>query len=212
MLQRICFAVKVDSSKKMKVGDRVKLDLTFDPLALQADLARLPDSAWIEHFVSQNFEGDWSVIPLRGPAGATHPVMMIYSDPTCTRFSDTPFLEQTPYIREVLSAFACPLQAVRLMRLAPRSRIKEHTDHDLSVEDGVARLHVPIVTNANVQFLLNGTQVILREGDCWYLRLSDPHSVNNNGSTDRVHLVIDAVVNPWLVEQIGRSSSAHQKK
>jgi hypothetical protein len=49
-----------------------------------------------------------------------------------------------------------------------------------------------------VEFLLNGTRVILKAGSCWYLRLSDPHSVANRGTGDRVHLVIDASVNEWV--------------
>lgn len=178
--------------------DRVKLDLAFDASLLQEDLRNLQASSWIDHFVKQNYDGDWSVIPLRGPATATHPVMMIYSDPTCTEFANTPFLDSTPHCRRVLEKFHCPLQAVRLMKLGPGSRIKEHTDYDLTAESGTARLHIPIVTNARVDFKLNGTRVLLSEGECWYLRLSDPHSVENQGKSDRVHLVIDARMNEWL--------------
>ncbi len=185
-----------------QMQDRVKLDLTFDASLLQEDLRSLQSSGWVDHFVKQNYDGDWSVIPLRGPATATHPVMMIYSDPTCTEFGDTPFLDSTPYYRSVLNRFHCSLQAVRLMKLGPGSRIKEHTDHDLSAESGTARLHIPIVTNAGVDFKLNGTRVVLGEGECWYLRLSDPHSVENNGESDRVHLVIDVQVNAWLEEML----------
>jgi len=178
--------------------DRVKLNLTFDPQLLQDDLKQLQSTDWIGHFVKQNYEGDWSVIPLRGPAAATHPVMMIYSDPTCTTFADTPFLDHSPYFRRVLDSFACQMQAVRLMKLSAGSRIKEHTDYDLASENGTVRLHIPIVTNDDVRFTLNGTRVVLNEGECWYLRLSDPHAVDNDGQTDRVHLVIDARVNEWL--------------
>jgi hypothetical protein len=39
-------------------------------------------------------------------------------------------------------------------------------------------------------------------GSVWYLRLSDPHSVYNKGNTDRVHLVIDAVANDWMMTMI----------
>lgn len=182
--------------------DRVKLRLTFDPELLQKDLEQMQSSEWIDHFVQQNYDGDWSVIPLRGPAGATHPVMMIYSDPTCTDFVNTPFLENSPYFRVVLDSFKCPLRAVRLMKLSPGSRIKEHTDHDLAAENGTARLHIPIATNDGVNFRLNGSRVVLKEGECWYLRLCDPHSVENNGLSDRVHLVIDADVNTWLKTQL----------
>ncbi|HEY1473315.1 MAG TPA: aspartyl/asparaginyl beta-hydroxylase domain-containing protein [Pseudolabrys sp.] len=178
--------------------DRLRLPLTFDPVLLARDLQGLAAVGWIDHFVKQNYEGDWSVIPLRGKAGATHPVMMIYSDPTATEFEDTPMLRDCPYFREVLGAFECPLQAVRLMRLSPGSIIKEHTDHDLSAEQGTARIHIPVVTNPGVEFYLNGVRVVLEAGSAWYLRLSDRHSVYNKGDTPRVHLVIDAVVNDWL--------------
>jgi hypothetical protein len=187
--------------------DRARLNLNFDSMCLQADLLKLQGDHWIDHFVTQNYEGDWRVIPLRGPAGATHPVQMIYSDPTCTEFVDTPFLGKANYLRDTLRTFNCPLLAARLMKLSPGSRIKKHTDHDLDAENGTARLHVPILTNDNVDFRLNGTRVVMREGECWYLRLSDPHSVENHGDSDRVHLVLDAVVNPWLTNLIQDSSA-----
>jgi hypothetical protein len=57
------------------------------------------------------------VIALRAPAGAKHPVQMIYSDPTCANFVDTPALAAAPYFREVLGSLDCPPRAVRLMRL-----------------------------------------------------------------------------------------------
>jgi hypothetical protein len=180
--------------------DRLKLPLHFDAAALQRDLARLESDAWIDHFVKQNYSGSWSVIPLRASATATHPVMMIYSDPNCKEFVDTPLLARCPYFQTLLGALQCPLDAVRLMKLTPGSIIKEHSDHDLSFEEGHVRLHIPVQTNPAVEFYLNGERVILAEGECWYLRLSDPHRVSNRGSTDRVHLVIDASVNDWLKE------------
>ena len=66
------------------MNDRAKLDISFGPKRLRDDLLKLSGVDWIDHFVKQNYEGEWSVIPLRGPARAEHPVMMIYSDPTCT--------------------------------------------------------------------------------------------------------------------------------
>ena len=178
--------------------DRVKLALKFDPRRLQDDLSRLNEVPWIDHFVQQNYQGSWSAIPLRGPADAEHPIRMIYSDPGCRDFANTPFLNHCDYFREVLDTFRCPLQAVRLMKLTSGSRIKKHRDHDLSAEMGFARLHIPVTSNAKVDFQLNGRRVVLAEGECWYLRLSDLHSVENRGQEDRIHMVIDAEVNPWL--------------
>jgi hypothetical protein len=185
-----------------RLPDRVRLPFEFDPLLLVRDLQSLVGVDWIRHFVPQNYEGEWSVIPLRGKAGARHPVTMIYSDPTATTFENTPMLKGCAYFREVLEAFACPLRSVRLMRLGPGSTIKEHTDLDLSAEGETARIHVPITTNPGVEFYLNGSRVVLEAGTAWYLRLSDPHRVHNKSESDRVHMVIDATVNDWLRDLI----------
>jgi hypothetical protein len=186
----------------LTLPDRAKLPLSFDPTRLRADLAVVEAMHWTDHFVRQNYEGQWDVLPLRHQAGATHPIMQAYTPPDTTDFVDAAILEATPYVREVMAAFRCPLKAVRLMRLTPGSRIKEHNDHDLAADWGHARLHIPITTNPGVTFLLNRTAVTMRPGETWYLRLSDPHAVTNDGDTDRVHLVIDCAANDWLIEQI----------
>jgi hypothetical protein len=179
-------------------ADRVRLPLAVDAAALRDDLDRIGREGWIDHPVKQNYEGGWSVLPLRIPAGATHPVMMIHADPAATLFEDRPVLARTPGFRALLDRLACPLQSVRLMRLAPGARIKAHRDHDLAAEWGAARIHVPVATNDAVEFRLNDERVAMPVGSAWYLRLSDPHSVINRGATDRVHLVIDCVANEWL--------------
>jgi hypothetical protein len=190
--------------------DRLRLPLNFDPVRLAADLDGLSGIAWTSHFVARNYQGDWSVIALRAPADATHPVRMIVSEPGCTNFVDTPALAASPYFRQVLAAFACPLLAVRLMRLTPGSEIKEHHDHDLSFEQGTVRLHVPVVTNDDVDFRLNGVACPMPAGSAWYLRLSDLHSVVNRGKSARVHIVIDAAANGGLrgllAEALGTTS------
>jgi hypothetical protein len=192
----------------MQLPDRLRLPFTFDADLLARDLDGLSAVGWIRHFVPQNYDGDWSVIPLRGKAGAKHPVAMIYSDPTCTDFEDTPMLAACPYFRQVLDTFQAPLRAVRLMRLTPGSVIKEHTDLNLSFEEGTVRIHVPVATNADVAFYLNRSRVVLDAGSAWYLRLSDPHSVANRGTTDRVHMVIDAEVNDWVANILKTATAA----
>jgi len=186
----------------MKLPDRLQLDKNFSPEKLLADLQQVEESDWVSHFVTQNYEGEWDVLPLRGPKGAEHPVMMSYSDPTCELFEDTPFLKNCLYFQEVLDSFGFELHAVRLMALSTGSYIKEHRDHDLSFDDGAIRLHIPIRTSDQVEFTLNGTRVKMSEGECWYLRLSDPHAVYNGSQIRRVHLVIDAPVTPAVSEFI----------
>lgn len=187
------------SARNDNMVTHLKLPLRFDTQRLQRDLAAVENTEWICHFVHQHYEGCWSVIPLRCQADARHPVMMIYSDPACGDWVDSPYLEGCSYFQQVLESFQCPLEAVRLMRLAPGSVIKPHRDHDLSLEHGHVRLHIPVTTNPDVVFSIGNTEIFMAEGECWYLRFSEEHSVRNSGKTDRVHIVVDAVVNNWLL-------------
>jgi hypothetical protein len=179
--------------------DRVRLPFEFDPALLAADLAALEAQAWVPHVARTNYRGGWAALPLRCAAGAVHPIRMVYPDPAAKQFEDTKWLALTPYFRAVLAAFECPLRTARLMRLTPGSAILRHEDPDLDAAAGTARLHVPIATNDRVEFLLNGVAVTMAPGNAWYLRLTDPHEAANRGTTDRVHLVIDAEVDSWLM-------------
>lgn len=187
--------------------DRVRLPFAFDPVPLAADLVALADMEWVRHFVPQNYEGEWSALPLRAQAGVTHPILMIASPPDAAAFVDTPLLGMLPAIAAVLAAFRCPLTTVRLMRLGPGARIKPHRDVDLDAEAGWARIHVPITTNPGVRFAVNGKPVEMAAGEAWYLRLSDTHSAENLGTEDRIHLVLDARVDSWLAAQLERGAA-----
>ncbi len=55
----------------MVYPDRLQLPFSFDPVLLRRDLDALSATPWTAHFVRQNYEGDWSVIPLRCTAGET---------------------------------------------------------------------------------------------------------------------------------------------
>ncbi|CAN5758057.1 hypothetical protein BH20ACI4_BH20ACI4_23860 [soil metagenome] len=193
--------------KEYVFADRLKMPFQFSAEKLPNDLSVLNKTEWTEHFVRQNYEGNWSAIPLRAPIGETHPIRMIFSDSTCKEFVDTEYLKQCPYFQEVLSHFKCDLSVVRLMKLAAGSQIKEHSDYDLCYEDGVIRFHIPVVTNPEIEFYLNNERVILNAGECWYLRLSNPHRVNNFSLEDRVHLVVDATVNDWITEMFTKASA-----
>jgi aspartyl/asparaginyl beta-hydroxylase (cupin superfamily) len=110
---------------------------------------------------------------------------------------ETAVLKQCPYVQEVIALFHFPKIAVRLMRLEVGAVIKPHRDHELGYEDGQFRLHIPIVTNPDVHFILDGEELTMRAGECWYTNVNYEHSVVNEGTEDRIHLVIDGVRNEW---------------
>ena len=171
-----------ESDDPRVLPDRLRLPFTFDTELLEADLTNVHGN-WTRHYVPENYSGDWSVIPLRAPCGETDPVRMIHSDPTRKTFADTAELQRASYFRAVIATFQTTVFAARLMWLTPGSVINEHTDDGLRFEEGLARVHIPILTNSEVEFYLNGSRVVLDAGSCWYLRLSDPHHVANRGST-----------------------------
>lgn len=177
--------------------DRIKLPFQFDVEKLQHEVKELSHIEWIGHFVTSNYEGDWSVIPLTAQEGRTHPILMASAIPGDFKFIPTPYLAHCPYIESILDRFECEKSSIRLMKLAAGSEIKKHQDYDLDEHE--IRLHVPIFTNEKVTFLVNDRDVKMKEGECWYLRLSDPHQVKNDGDSDRIHLVMDLKINNWLL-------------
>jgi hypothetical protein len=191
----------------MSVPAAVRLPLRFDAANLATDVAALPDHAWERHFNTQQYEGDWSGVPLRIAAGAA---VALYPDPTSDRFADSEFLRRCPSVVDALAKLRCPVQTVRFLRLGPCSRITEHRDHRLSHADGELRLHVPVTTGPEVEFRVGGSAVTMTPGEVWYLNLSQRHSVTNTGAHPRVHLVIDCVVDAWLTAQLAAGWSPHE--
>ena len=51
--------------------------------------------------------------------------------------------------------------------------IREHGDFGLEYYDGEIRVHVPVVINPQVEFLLNGDRLTLAPGEAWYLNVND---------------------------------------
>jgi hypothetical protein len=167
----------------------------FDAARLQADLARVLPYEWAKHYNDQDYGGDWRGVALRSVNGTAGQLFAEHAEST---FLDTPLLGRCPYFREALSVFECPLKSVRLLSLAPQSYIREHSDHALDYEDGEVRIHIPIQTNPDVEFYVSGERLLLEEGHSYYVNVNLPHRVNNRGTADRVHLVIDAKVNEWV--------------
>jgi hypothetical protein len=174
----------------------LRLPFTFEPARLRADLDLVPETAWIPHVQRRHYDGRWSGAALRSIAGT--PGNLVPEAHGDQRFADTPLLARCGYFRAVLAHFRCPLNAVRLLRLHAGSSIAEHVDNALDFEDGEVRIHIPIITSEGVRFILDGARLVLSPGECWYTNVNLPHAVENTGDVDRIHLVLDCVVDDWL--------------
>ncbi|RYF90235.1 MAG: aspartyl/asparaginyl beta-hydroxylase domain-containing protein [Chitinophagaceae bacterium] len=152
---------------------------------------------WKDHYNRSNYEGSWSTLQLRSVDGSLNNNTAIHAGAE-NIFKDTPLMEKCAYIKQVVDFFKIEKTAVRLMKLNAGAVIKPHSDPGLNFEEGELRLHIPVITNDQLFFYLQEERLQMEEGTAWYMNLSLQHSVRNEGKTDRVHLVIDGIVNDWL--------------
>ncbi|MGG8497484.1 aspartyl/asparaginyl beta-hydroxylase domain-containing protein [Tenacibaculum sp. TC6] len=190
--------------------DRIQLPFHFDTAKMIEEFNFLKQ----KHLSHYEY---YDAIPLRGPAHMIDPSLPFpppaedYADGSWTDWLDTNSLKSSPYLLSVIDFFRSNTKVtlVRLLRLAPGQVVKEHTDPTLALEvhKSVVRLTIPMITNDKVTFYLNNTPVPMNPGECWYLKLNDPHRITNYGEEERVNLTIDMIPNEWLRAIIDESQN-----
>lgn len=183
---------------KDQITKYLKFPFQFNEEQLVEDLSRAMEAQWIPHFNTGGYSGNWKAVSLYAANGNEQNIFAHVTDGSA--ISETPLMKECHYFREVLGSFKFPVLSVRLLRLEVGAEIKPHTDHELGYEDGQFRLHIPIVTNPDIEFILDGERLTMLPGECWYTNVNFVHSVANRGTIDRVHLVIDGVRNAWTDE------------
>ena len=186
------------TAESVQVGDRVLLPFTFDPEKMLEDLKEM----------NLNNFNHYSVLPLRAPAHIIDPSRPFpppaddYADGSWTEWLDSNELNRSSYIKGIVAFFKenTKVTLVRILRLEPGSFLAEHTDPTLGleIEKSVVRLTIPIQRTEEMEFYLNGTTVPMKPGECWYMRLTDPHKVVNSTAEERINLTIDMIPNEWL--------------
>lgn len=183
-----------------------KLPLAFDAELLKADLRQIGADEWVPHFNKGYYEGEWKGLALRSTTGRAN---QLYRPPDDTREATaTLILARCPSFRQVFDAFRCPILAARLLSLSPGSKIREHEDYLMGFEYGWIRLHIPVATDRRVEFFVANQRLEMMEGETWYIDFNLPHRVSNSSDKDRVHLVIDCVVNDWLEGVVASGKAA----
>ena len=178
--------------------DRIRLPLDFNAATMleEIEIMQLRDFIY------------YDVMPLRAPAHLVDPSVARpapagdYADGSWTDWLDTPLLKGAAYLSEVVDTFRehTDVTLVRLLRLEAGAVVKEHTDPALGLEQerSVIRLTIPVFGGEQVEFYLNDSLVPMQPGECWYLRLSDPHRIVNAGPTERINMTIDMIPNEWV--------------
>lgn len=79
---------------------------------------------------------------------------------------------------------------VMLARMAPGGVIKPHRDANPAAK-WPHKIHVPIQTNDKVVFFVEGVGYRMPEGEVFEVNNMGVHAVENNGDSDRIHLIFE---------------------
>jgi len=141
-------------------------------------------------------KGEWTGIALYSMGGKQS---AFPSAAGTEHYRETEELQRAPYLKQILSELKCPKEVVRILFLPPGGHIKDHFDFHTSFQFGLLRLHIPIVTHPQVAFIIDGERQAWNAGELWYGDFSKVHSVKNDSSIVRVHMVIDVQINEFLL-------------
>jgi len=173
----------------------LKLPFVFSENLLLEDLKLCTAHKFNLHYNTSDYSGEWKSIALRSLNGDPNQIYAHASGPE--NYQNTSLLASCNYFTKIIDSFKCEKESIRLLNLSPNSKIKEHTDHNLGYGDGTFRIHIPVMTNADVHFYIDTKEVSMQVGECWYGNFNLPHKVENNGSKDRIHLIMDCTRNAW---------------
>lgn len=174
----------------------LRLEIPIDLGRLTEDLNTCSTFLWSSHFNTSDYSGKWTSIALKSMSGLADDIR---SEPGAT-YKGTEALEKCNYVTELLARLPFGNESVRFLNLAARSEIKTHRDLGMAYRFGCFRLHIPVLTSNDIEMKVDGVQVDMKAGECWYADFDLPHSVYNPGTSERVHLVIDGVRNAWSDE------------
>ncbi|TDE28231.1 aspartyl/asparaginyl beta-hydroxylase domain-containing protein [Flavobacterium ranwuense] len=191
-----------------KLVRSIKFPFVFNKERLLLDTNKVLKRKWVDHYNSNDYNGKWTSIALMSNGGKSGNIVALSN--SAEEFMPTDALDFCDYFKEILDGFLFEKIAVRLLNLGSGAEVKPHRDHCLGYEDGVFRLHIPIITNPEVEFILDDQRLTMNPGECWYFNANFLHSVKNGGDKDRIHLVIDGVRNEWTDQLFFREASINE--
>lgn len=172
----------------------VQLPVVFDAAVLAQEVAALGESPWRPH--PQGFPGN-SMLPLVAVEGDPH------NEGFAGPMRQTPELLRCAYLTQVIASLGATVGRSRLMRLSGNAEVTRHADQGYYWAERV-RVHVPIVTQPTVRFECGGAVVNMAAGECWIFDTWRQHSVINDATLPRIHLVVDTVGGPRFWDLVGR--------
>jgi hypothetical protein len=165
----------------------LKLPIRFDANALAAEVRALPKSSWTPH--PTGFIGN-EAVRLVTPNGED-------SDAIDGPMAATPNLQRCDYVRQIMAEIGSVWGRSRFMGLAAGGEVPPHIDIHYYWRTHW-RIHIPVITNAGVEFTCGDETVHMAAGECWVFDSFLRHDVQNRGDAQRIHLVLDTVGGGFL--------------
>ncbi|MEZ5573007.1 MAG: aspartyl/asparaginyl beta-hydroxylase domain-containing protein [Halioglobus sp.] len=190
----------------MDIGVPLRELGAYDSSALCQCIVAQDEAAWLDNtFRQQAYEVHQM----------THSLVMIFTD--VSRWPDIEVQRQAGW--DLLAATALPLMhriladhyplggtIIRAMaaRLDAGGVIKPHRDRHPSFHFG-HRIHIPIVTNSRVRFMIDGRPYKLEVGKAYEINNQLVHSVMNKGAEGRINFIFDYVPPQHLGREVANA-------
>ena len=180
----------------------LQLPILFDAKRLAGEVSALEPGAWRPHPKGYPGNDALALITTNGDP---------LSDARDGAMGPTPHLLACPYLMQVLDALGATWGRSRLMRLSGDAEVTPHVDTDYYWRDHM-RVHVPIVTQPTVRFRCGGEEVNMAAGECWVFDTWSLHSVHNDATRARIHLVADTVGGDGLLTLMEQGRSPREAR
>ena len=172
--------------------------------ALKQRVLELPEQQWQgEAFRQQRYEvhRDTQTVPLVFDPDFRHthptrlPVLQVFESlirPTLKMAAD--HFDDSPKGQQLFKQYGMGyFVRANLVGLKSGGEITRHTDNNFSLVHS-HRLHLPIITNQEVEFTVGEETINMQEGELYEINNRRMHSVKNAGAANRVHLILDYVI------------------
>jgi quercetin dioxygenase-like cupin family protein len=178
----------------MDIGVPIRCFGKVDMEPLAAAILAQDEGAWNENVQRQNdyevHEQTRSIVLLFAEI-ADWPAVDVTKQPGWDRLAD----KAVPLMHQIIRNWYPPGGTIiRAMaaKLLAGARILPHRDSHPSFGAG-HRIHVPIVTNPRVRFMIDGRPYQLEVGQAYEINNQKVHSVMNKGDADRINFIFDYV-------------------
>ncbi len=178
----------------MDIGAPIRSFGKVDMESLAAAILAQDDAAWNENVQRQKdyevHEQTRSIVLLFAEV-SDWPALEVSKQPGWDRLAET----AVPLMHQIIRNWYPPGGTIiRAMaaKLLAGGRILPHRDSHPSFGAG-HRIHVPIITNPRVRFMIDGRPFQFEVGQAYEINNQKVHSVMNKGTVDRINFIFDYV-------------------